>query len=139
MKFSEETIDLILDIKEFTGGKLKNEFELSALIEFTHTHGKDVTFSEIIFKAKFLKGLARVMAASTESKENSEKFLAEYTEELASITALITKGLENSDTIISETFKSRFFELTPESFMNMNPLIEDLALCKDYFNDLKNK
>lgn len=139
MKFSEETIDLILDIKEFTGGRLKNEFEISALIEYTHTRKKEVSFADIVFKAKFLKGLARVIAASADSKENSEKFLTEYTEELKNLTSLITKGLENTDPIIANTFKNKFFELTPDSFMNMNLLIDDLAACKDYFNDIKNR
>ena len=138
MRFSEETIDLILDIKEFSGGMLKNEFELSALIEFTHTNKADVSFKDIIFKAKFLKGLAKVMAISVESEENSGKFMSEYTTELKNLTELIQKGLQISDPIILNSFKNKYFELTPESFINMNFLIEDLSVCKDYFNDKKN-
>jgi len=138
MRFSEETIDLILDIKEFSGGKLKNEFELSALIEFTHTNKSDISFNDIIFKAKFLKGLAKVMAVSVESKENSEKFMTEYTTELKKLTELIQKGLQKSDPLILNTFKNKYFDLTPESFINMNFLIEDLSVCKDYFNDKRN-
>lgn len=138
MRFSEKTIDLILDIKEFSGGKLKNEFELSALIEFTHTNKSDISFKDIIFKAKFLKGLAKVMAVSVESKENSEKFMTEYTTELKNLTELILNALQNSDPVILNTFKNKYFELTPDCFINMNLLIEDLSVCKDYYNDKKN-
>lgn len=138
MRFSEDTIDLILDIKEFSGGKLKNEFELSALIEYTNTGNSDVSFRDIIFKAKFLKGLMKVISVSSVPKENSEKFMSEYTSELKNLTELILKGLNNSNPSISDSFTSKFFELTPESLMSLNLLIEDLSVCKDYFNDLKN-
>jgi hypothetical protein len=138
MRFSEKTIDLILEIKEFSCGKLKNEFELSALIEFTHTKKSDVSFNDIIFKAKFLKGLAKVMAVSVESEENSAKFMTEYTTELKNLTVLIQKGLQQSEPVILNSFKNKYFELTPDCFLNMNLLIEDLSVCKDYFNDKKN-
>ena len=138
MKFSDDTIDLILDIKEFSGGKLKNEFELSALIEYTHTHKTDVSFLDLIFKAKFLKGLAKVMAVSIDSKDYSEKFLSEYSAELNNFIELIQKGLNKSDPIIINSFKNKFFELIPECLVNLNLLIEDLSVCKDYFNDLRN-
>ncbi len=139
MRFSEETIDLILDIKEFSGGKLKNEFELSALIEYTKTRPNSITFDSIIFKAKFLKGLSKVIAVNSDSKEDMEKLLSEYTEELKNLTILIQDSLIDSDAVIMSSLKNKFFELTPDCFLNLNLLIEDLSVCKDYFNDLKNK
>lgn len=138
MRFSENTIDLILDIKEYSGGKLKNEFELSALIEYTHSKPNPVSFENIIFKAKFLKGLSKVIAVNTDSKENSEKLLAEYSDELKNLVSMIQNSLQNSDEVIINSFKNKFFELTPECFLNLNLLIDDLSVCKDYFNDLKN-
>lgn len=138
MRFSEQTIDLILDIKEFSGGKLKNEFELSALIEYTKIKTNNISFDDIIFKAKFLKGLSKVIAVNTDSKENSDKLLAEYSDELKNLVILIQNSLQNSDDIIVNSFKNKFFELTPECFLNLNFLIDDLSVCKDYFNDLKN-
>lgn len=138
MKFSETTIDLILDIKEYSGGKLKNEFEISALIEFTHNKNTDATFTDIIFKAKFLKGLSKVMKLSYESEENSKKFMTEYTNELKELIDLIKIGLQKSDPILINLFIQKYFELSQESYINMNSLIEDLSVCKDYFNDIKN-
>ena len=137
MRFSEETIDLILDIKEYSGGKIRNEFELSALIEFTVNKQNKKAFDDIVFKAKFLKGLSKVMAGNIESKENREKLLAEYTEELKKLTELIKGTLSNPEPIVINTFNQKFFELTPECFMNLNLLIEDLSVCKDFFNDKK--
>ena len=137
MRFSEETIDLILDIKEYSGGKLKNEFELSALIEFTINNKNKKTFDDIIFKAKFLKGMSKVMAGTIENEESREKLLAEYTEELKGLTELIKDTLSQLDPVITGSFIQKFFELTPECFMNLNLLVEDLSVCKDYFNDKK--
>ena len=137
MRFSEETIDLILDIKEYSGGKLKNEFELSALIEFTINRNNIKIFEGIIFKAKFLKGLSKVMAGYTESEEKREILLAEYTTELKSLTELINAVLSETDPMIKDSFVRKYFELTPECFMNLNLLLEDLSVCKDYFNDRK--
>ena len=137
MRFSEETIDLILDIKEYSGGKLRNEFELSALIEFTINNKNKKTFDDIIFNAKFLKGISNVMAGNIESEESREKLLAEYTEELKGLTELIKDTLSQLDPVITGSFIQKFFELTPECFMNLNLLVEDLSVCKDYFNDKK--
>lgn len=137
MRFSEETIDLILDIKEYSGGKLKNEFELSALIEFTINRQNNKSFEDIIFRAKFLKGLSKVMAGYNESEEKREKLLEEYTTELKSLTELINTALSGTDQIIKDSFVQKYFELTPECFMNLNLLLEDLSVCKDYFNDRK--
>jgi len=137
MRFSEETIDLILDIKEYSGGKLKNEFELSALIEFTINRQNRKTFEDIIFRAKFLKGLSKVMAGYNESEDKREKLFAEYTAELRSLTELINTALSETDPIIKDSFIRKYFELTPECFMNLNLLLEDLSACKDYFNDRK--
>jgi hypothetical protein len=137
MRFSEETIDLILDIKEYSGGKLKNEFELSALIEFTINRQNEKAFRDIIFKAKFLKGMSKIMAGNIESNDSREKLLAEYAEELRKLTDLITITLSNSDPVIIDSFGKKFFELTPESYMNLNLLVEDLSVCKDFFNDKK--
>ena len=137
MRFSEETIDLILDIKEYSGGKLKNEFELSALIEFTINRQNNKTFDDIIFKAKFLKGLSKVLAGKIESKESRDKLFSEYTEEFKNFTELIKDTLSILDPIVSESFMQKFFKLTPECFMNLNLLLEDLSVCKDFFNDKK--
>jgi hypothetical protein len=137
MRFSEETIDLILDIKEYSGGKLKNEFELSALIEFTINRGNGKTFDDIIFKAKFLKGMSKVMAGCTENDEKRVNLLEEYTTELKSLTELINTALSGTDQIIKDSFVQKYFELTPECFMNLNLFLEDLSVCKDYFNDRK--
>jgi len=137
MRFSEKTIDLILDIKEFSGGKLKNEFELSALIEYTIYKENRKIFDDIIFKAKFLKGLSKVMAGKIESQENRGKLLEEYTAELTSLTESINNAFTDSDPVIKDSFLNKYFELTPESFMNLNLLLEDLSVCKDYFNDKK--
>lgn len=137
MRFSEETIDFILDIKEYSGGKLKNEFELSALIEFTINRNNSKNFENIIFKAKFLKGLSKVMVGYTENDEKREKLLEEYTTELKSLTELINTSLSDSDQVIKDSFIQKYFELTPECFMNLNLLLEDLSVCKDYFNDRK--
>ena len=89
MRFSEDTIDLILDIKEYSGGKLRNEFELSALIEHTIYRNNQKIFNDIIFKAKFLKGLSRVLAGKIENNESREKLFSEYTEEIKNFTELI--------------------------------------------------
>jgi hypothetical protein len=137
MRFSEDTIDLILDIKEYSGGKLRNDFELSALIEHTINKNNQKTFNDIIFKAKFLKGLSRVLAGKIESNESREKLFSEYTEEIKNFTELIKDTLSKLDPVITGMFMQKFFELTPECFMNLNLLIEDLSVCKDFFNDKK--
>ncbi len=137
MRFSEETIDLILDMKEYSGGKLRNEYELSALIEFTINKQNRKAFDDIIFKAKFLKGLSKVLAGNIESNESREILLAEYAEELKSFTELINVTLSKSEPVIIDSFSQKFFQLSPDCFLNLNILVDDLSVCKDFFNDKK--
>ncbi|TRZ51273.1 hypothetical protein D4R99_04595 [bacterium] len=134
MKFSEETTEKILDIKEFSNGKLGSEFELSALIESASKSGKQIYFDKLIFTAKFLKGLKSVMAKNVNDKVLTGKYVKEFSDNLEVFKDCVKIITSDAEDIIKDMFRKKYLEVTQESMNNAVLLIDDLALCKDYYN-----
>jgi hypothetical protein len=136
MSFTEKTIDLILDIKEFSNGKIKNDFELSVLLEAGYFTDKKPIFDELIFKAKFLNGLLNIFSENP-GQEQMEKLIPEFAKNLEELTVLMKSILISSDEITNKYFREKYFDVNPKIINELALLIMDLSACKDYFNDRK--
>jgi len=136
MSFTEKTIDLILDIKEFSNGKIKNDFELSVLLEAGYFTDKKPIFDELIFKAKFLNGLLNIFSENP-GQEQMEKLIPEFAKNLEELTVLMKSILISSDEITNKYFREKYFNVNPKIINELALLIMDLSACKDYFNDRK--
>lgn len=139
MTFSKETTDLIFDIMKFSNGLFKNTFELSVLIENTISSDNPQIFSDIIFKAKYLKGLLKIIKDNPQKDDKTEKIHNEFSENLIELKEQISNLLSNIDNDINNSFQSKYFEMNIDSLNNYYGLIDELAKCKDYFIDKDNK
>ena len=124
---------------EFSNGKFKNTFELSVLIEYTISSGNPQIFYDIIFKAKYLKGLLKIIKDNPQKDDKTEKIHNEFSENLIDLKAQISNLLSKIDNEVNNSFQTKYFEMNIDSLNNYYGLIDELAKCKDYFIDRNNK
>jgi hypothetical protein len=136
MSFSGKTTDLILQIKDFSDGKIKNDFDLSVLLEAGYFTDKKPLFEDLIFKAKFLYGMMNIFSGNP-SREHFEKLIPEFGKNLEDFIGLLKNITGDGNDTITKAFSEKYFTISPDVMQELANLISDLSLCKDYINEMK--
>ena len=131
--FSEETNNTVLEISDFSNGKLKNIFELSALIE--NSKRKEKLFGDIIFRAKYLYGIVNVLSDASNSDIVNDNLKSEFSSALLELKDLLSSYV--SDIPEKEMFEKKFFGMSQECMNDFIGFVIDLSYTKEYFNDRK--
>lgn len=140
MNNSFDSKKLIEDINENSSRLIKNYFELTVLSEIAFNNDRSDEFDKLIFKAKYVKGLKSVLANRTVTGDDyMEKIFVEFNQSVRNVIELLKELTENSDEKVKMFFNEKYFKLTQESMVNVMELIEDLSLCKEYFNRFPKK
>ncbi len=148
MEISANTTGLILDIKEFSGDKLKNENDITLLIELAGKSGNQGLFNEMIFTAKYLNGLGKILHSNissalqkpgeTKLDENAEeKIRNEFSQNVMKLSKQVSKlisGMENDE---KKSFDEKYLSMNRTSLVNLTNLIYDLSWVKQYYNSKK--
>ena len=149
MKISSGTAEIISDIKEFSGGKLKNEQDVSMLIEAS-TCNDDMKklFDELVFTAKYLNGLGKILhsnrpapAISESGKidDNAEeKIRSEFKQNMLKLSSQISGIIINTPAEDKTNFEGKYLAMNRTSLVNLTNLIYDLSWVKSFYNSRKN-
>lgn len=150
MGISEKTAELVSAIKEFSGSRLKNENDLSVLIESAQTGGNQELFSDLIFTAKYLNGLGKILhsniSTAIEGKpegenkldENAEeKIRNEFSQNVIKLSKQISKLISGMKSEDKKNFEEKYLAMSRASLVNLTNLIYDLSWVKQYFNSKK--
>lgn len=150
MEISENTAVLVREIIEFSGGKLKNENDVSVLIESAQARENEELFNDIIFTAKYLNGLGKILhsniSTALESKpggenkldENAEeKIRNEFSQNVMKLSKQISKLISGMTTADKKEFGDKYLAMNRPSLVNLTNLIYDLSWVKQYFNSKK--
>ncbi|CAN5501830.1 hypothetical protein BH10BAC5_BH10BAC5_27070 [soil metagenome] len=169
MHISDNTIDLFMDINEFSGNALKNREVVLNLLELSAQNetNKNI-FNELIFAGKYTDGMMNIINNKSPDEKTKEYLNAELSKNFEKIVKLLkdisggaaasSKNLiqielpnaDHSDDVtfyrtednnelsaIQKLFSERFYELTPQTLLNLISLSTDLALIKKYYNQGK--
>ena len=145
MENSGKIQDLIAELNEFSGSKIKNIPDLSYLIELSKLQGKEQLFNDIQFSAKYLNGLTKILQSNagaaqgknqpqTTPEEAREKILQEYKKELIKFTGFIKDLLTDAPEVIKAGMEERYLTLNRTSMVNLTSLIYDLSWLKKLNN-----
>jgi hypothetical protein len=147
MEFSQKTIDTVSELYKFSGSKIKNPEEISALIHLTEKSQKDKLFYDIQFTAKYLNGLGKIMQSGTiktskgeegkppqSPEEAKEKIMAEYRQNILRFTSYLKDLLLDADEKTKTGFEEKFLSLSRKSLINLTTLIYDLSWLKKFYN-----
>lgn len=150
MKISSNTNQLIEELSQYSGSKLKNIPELSLLVELAKSSGKDKLFYDIQFSAKYLNGLGKILqsnvAITTQKKtgtngevpptaeEAREKIMSEYKANMIKFTNYLKDLLIDAEEADRREMEEKYLALSRTSMVNLSTLIYDLSWLKRYLN-----
>lgn len=150
MKISGKSKDILKVLNEYSGGKIKNETDLLALIELAALSGKDKLFYDIQFAAKYLNGLGKILQTNVslaankkpgsnggpapDADEAREKVMKEYKDNMMKFTAYLKDLLLDADAETRSVFDEKYLALNRTSLVNLTTLIYDLSWLKRYYN-----
>lgn len=150
MKLSENTANLVLEIKEFSSNKLKNEADVSLLIECSIPETKQKLFEDMIFTAKYLNGLGKILHSNMggilqtggieEDKINEnaeEKIRDEFRQNMLRFTSQLSEIINEVTGDDRENFSGKYLAMNSTSLINLTNLIYDLSWVKKYMNSRK--
>ena len=153
MSIPQNIPELIRELTTFSHNKLKNQDDISILLEISHSDNKKQLLNDLIFTAKYLNGLGKILhtgpqklsdlakgkdAKSSIQQDSLVKVKKEYQTNLEKFIKLLTEMVEHKNEDKYEPFKQKYFKLTQESMVNLTTLIYDLCWLKKYTNE-KNK
>lgn len=129
--------DFLEKVEEYTSNKIQKKADIKKIIVEVVLNRKEDDFENLIFTAKYISGLMRVLKSAPGIPEvNSIEHVKNDLNEN------IKKGIEQLQEIISadserEYFSKNYFTLSQKNFSNLSQLFSDLESVKKYLNYLK--
>lgn len=129
--------DFLDKVEEYTSNKIQKKADIKKIIVEVVLNRKEDDFENLIFTAKYISGLMRVLKSAPGIPEvNSIEHVKNDLNEN------IKKGIEQLQEIISadserEYFSKNYFTLSQKNFSNLSQLFSDLESVKKYLNYLK--
>jgi len=133
-----KTQDLLKEIQKFSGKKLRRINDIGILYNQTEIEKEGLLFTDLIFTAKSICGLKSVLLNKPQTEESKKKLIIEYQSNLNLVSKKVMSILDHANFDTKESFKNKYFSTDDKSLHNLIELIDDLGVCKDYFNSLKN-
>lgn len=131
-------MSLIQEINEFSKNKLKRKEDLELILNAASNDKK--LFADLIFDAKYIMGLQRVLKQNTTNNEEAKfKVQQDYSSNLMKIIEqlkIVANNFQQKDKFF---FEQNYLQLNHSSLNNLNGLLSDLEWVKMYINDLKHR
>jgi hypothetical protein len=131
--------NFLSSVEDYTGSLLQKKEDIKRIIELVVAEKKEEEFEKLVFTAKYICGMMRVLKNApgipeVSSIDNIKNDLNEN----------MKKGIEQLKEIISfsddnqrDYFDRTYFTLTQQNFNNLSQLFSDLESVKKYMNHLK--
>lgn len=141
MEYSNAPAKLLKEVDEFSGGSLKKRVDLQIIFEESLNKDNSKLLDELAFTSKYTAGLLRVLR---EGSKNSEVYSLDHVKK--DLSSNMNKAIQQLRAIMNDAdggtkqyFERTYFEMSQQSFFNLNELLSDLEWTKKYLNDQKRK
>lgn len=131
--------DFLNKVEEFTSNPLQKKEDVKRIVDAVLQNGKEEDFEKLIFTAKYISGMMRVLKSApgipeVNSIEHVKNDLNENMKKGIELLQVIVSSNTDSD---REYFSKNYFTLSQQSFSNLAQLFSDLESVKKYLNYLK--
>ena len=134
---SENSKNLLSKVQVHSGNKLKYLVELEYVIDLSGYPKDSPILDKIIFTGKYLTGLKTVFAKEIIEENSKQKILSEFGTNIEFLILDLSELLKSGEDEIIMSFRKKFLDNTSDALKNLNGFIEDLAIVKNYFNDVR--
>lgn len=126
-------------VEDYTGSLLQKKDDINKLIKLVVAEKKEDEFEKLIFTAKYICGMMRVVknAPGVPEVSSIDQIKNDLNENMK-------KGIEQLKEIIAysseseiDFFNKTYFTLSTQNFSNLTQLFSDLESVKKYINHLK--
>lgn len=135
----ENITELIIEIENYSGNRLKRKEDLSTLIELAYSGNKNDLIEELSFTAKYVQGLFRILkqAADNADIQNTAQIKTDLSDNLEKVKNKIEELLLKADETTRVYFRETYLELSQNSLFSLTELMNDLEWTKKYLNQAK--
>lgn len=134
---SENSKILLSRVQVHSGNKLKYLTELEYIIDLSGYPTDSAILDKIIFTGKYLTGLKTIFSKEIIDEKSKQNILSEFVTNIELLIFNLSELLISGEDEIVMSFRKKFLDNTSDALKNLNGFIEDLAIVKNYFNDLR--
>jgi len=131
--------NFLIGVEEYTGSLLQKKEDIKKIIELVAAKKKEEEFGKLVFTAKYISGMMRVLKNApgipeVNSVDHVRKDLNENMKKgIEQLKEIISSGSES----VGDYFNKMYFNLSTQNFSNITQLFSDLESVKKYMNHLK--
>jgi len=131
--------NFLIGVEEYTGSLLQKKEDIKKIIELVIAEKKEEEFEKLVFTAKYISGMMRVLKNApgipeVNSVDHVRKDLNENMKKgIEQLKEIISSGSES----VGDYFNKMYFNLSTQNFSNITQLFSDLESVKKYMNHLK--
>ncbi len=131
--------NFLTGVEEYTGSLLQKKEDIKKIIELVAAKKKEEEFEKLVFTAKYISGMMRVLKNApgipeVNSVDHVRKDLNENMKKgIEQLKEIISSGSES----VGDYFNKMYFNLSTQNFSNITQLFSDLESVKKYMNHLK--
>ena len=116
---------------------LKYLTELEYIIDLSGYSTDSAILDKIMFTGKYLTGLKTIFSKEIIEEKSKQNILSEFVTNIELLIFNLSELLKSGEDEIVMSFRKKFLDNTSDALKNLNGFIEDLAIVKNYFNDLR--
>lgn len=121
----------VVEISQVIKRKLKHPEWIEFLYNTSTTHGG--AFEQLAFEAKSFEKLRRLVAKGISDEAAKKKIEIELKAVTRRFSQLLEQAISSFHNEEKKQFKEKFLSPTPDSFKNINELLSDFAVVKDFY------
>lgn len=137
MNLSDENI--LIKTQRFNKHLLNKKDDVQQLISIAVKLKREEEFNELIFTAKYLRGLLRIVnkAPGIPEVESIDHIKSDISENMKKVLDHLRNILSGAEANAINFFEKNYLSLNERNFINLNLLLADLESLKKYLNHLK--
>jgi hypothetical protein len=127
------------DTQRFNKHPLNKKDDVQLLITIVVKFKREKQFNELIFTAKYLKGLLRIVnkAPGIPEVESIDHIKSDISENMKKVVEQLRNLISGTEANAINLFEKNYLSLDQKNFSNLNLLLDDLESLKKYLNHLK--
>ena len=128
--------NFLTGVEEYTGNLLQKKEDIKKIIELAVAEKKEKEFEKLVFTAKYISGMMRVLknAPGIPEVNSIDHVRKDLNDNLQKGIELLKEIIFSEKDVMRDYFEKTYFTLTTQNLTNLTKLFSDLESVKKYLN-----